>query len=45
MTIQQLKEMTKREYGIWFSIAKTSDLKEVLGNEKLGGGISKFTDL
>ena len=43
MTIQQLKEMTKREYAIWFANAKANDLKEVLNNENLGGGISKFT--
>lgn len=43
MTISQLKEMTKREYALWFSKAKASDLKEVLNNANLGGGISKFT--
>lgn len=43
MTINQLKAMTKREYGLWFSNAKTSDLKELLNNENKGGGISKFS--
>lgn len=43
MTILELRNMTKREYALWFSKAKTSDLKEVLDNENLGGGISKFS--
>lgn len=43
MTISELREMTKREYALWFSKAKATDLKEILNNENLGGGISKFT--
>lgn len=43
MTIDMLKEMTRREYATWFANANVNDLKEVLNNENLGGGISKFT--
>ena len=43
MTIDELRKMKKREYALWFSNAKTTDLKEVLNNANLGGGISKFT--
>lgn len=43
MTLNQLKEMNRREYALWFANAKANDLKEVLNNENLGGGISKFT--
>lgn len=43
MTIDELRKMKKREYALWFSKAKSTDLKEVLNNANLGGGISKFT--
>lgn len=43
MTIDMLKQMTRREYATWFANANAKDLKEVLNNENLGGGISKFT--
>lgn len=42
MTISELKSMNRREFALWFAHAKTEDLKEVLKNENLGGGISKF---
>ena len=42
MTISELKSMNKREFALWFAHAKMDDLKEVLRNENLGGGISKF---
>lgn len=41
-TLQQLKEMNKREIAIWASTVKADDLKAILKNENLGGGISKF---
>lgn len=43
MTISQLREMNNREFAMWFANANSNTLKEVLNNENLGGGISKFT--
>lgn len=42
MTISELKSMNEIERTIWIASANSTMLKEVLNNENLGGGISKF---